>query len=256
MRLHESLAGVDNKVASGAFEPYVTIKQITTDTHTPTAEEYTQYQRDAYSQMNSTAEQMIGTDYYQNLSDLEKAKALAKIYEAVRDSVRCDTVDGNVAELDAAARIYNQEGADALIEYVMTGAYRNQIGASNSQANNAYIQEQLSSGNYAALEQDMATSQELTSAGFNENLTLKYNHAVQYIPSLTPTQFAETWNDIDGMIKPNGTVSQDEILAYLNQDPTSWNQADASMYWQAYLQNPSYQPYFNEEEGIWKKRKG
>ena len=256
MRLHESLEGVNNTVANGAFEPYVTIKQITTDTHTPTVEEYTQYQRDAYGQMNSVAEQMIGTDYYQNLSDLEKAKALAKIYEAVRDSVRCDTVDGNVADLDAAARIYSQEGADALIEYVMTAAYRNQIGANDSQANNAYIQEQLSSGNYAALEQDMATSQELTNYGFDDNLTFKYNHAVQYIPSLTPIQFAQTWNEIDGTINPNGTVSQDEILAYLNQDPTSWNQADASMYWQAYLQNPSYQPYFNEEEGIWKKRKG
>ena len=255
MRLHESLEGVDNTAANGAFEPYVTIKQITTDTHTPTVEEYTQYQRDAYGQMNSVAEQMIGTDYYQNLSDLAKAKALAKIYEAVRDSVRCDTVDGNVADLDAAARIYNQEGADALIEYVMTGQYLNQMGVSNSQSNREYVQNQLQSGNYEALNQNMETAQELSEAGFNENLTLKYEHATQYIPSLTPTEFAQTWNDIDGMIKPNGTVSQDEILAYLNQNPTSWNESDASMYWQAYLQNPTYQPYFDAEEGVWKKHK-
>ena len=255
MRLHESLEGVDNTVANGAFEPYVTIKQITTDTHTPTVEEYTQYQRDAYGQMNSVAEQMIGSDYYQNLSDLGKAKALAKVYEAVRDSVRCDTVDGNAADLDAAARIYNQEGADALIEYVMTGQYLNQMGVSNSQSNREYVQNQLQSGNYEALNQNMETAQELSEAGFNENLTLKYEHATQYIPSLTPTEFAQTWNDIDGMIKPNGTVSQDEILAYLNQNPTSWNESDATMYWQAYLQNPTYQPRFDEESGTWEKYK-
>ena len=255
MRLHESLEGVDNTAANGAFEPYVTIKQITTDTHTPTVEEYTQYQRDAYGQMNSVAEQMIGSDYYQNLSDLGKAKALAKVYEAVRDSVRCDTVDGNVADLDAAARIYNQEGADALIEYVMTGQYLNQMGVSNSQSNREYVQNQLQSGNYEALNQNMETAQELSEAGFNENLTLKYEHATQYIPSLTPTEFAQTWNDIDGMIKPNGTVSQDEILAYLNQNPTSWNESDATMYWQAYLQNPTYQPRFDEESGTWEKYK-
>lgn len=255
MRLHESLAGVDNTAANGAFEPYVTIKQITTDTHTPTLEEYTQYQREAYGQMNSVAEQMIGTDYYQNLSDLNKAKALAKIYEAVRDSVRCDTVDGSVADLDAAARIYNQEGADALIEYVITGQYLNQIGVNNSQSSREYVQQQLQSGNFEALNQDVATGQELADAGFSENLTFKYNHATQYIPSLTPTEFAETWNTLDGMIKPNGTVSQDEILAYLNQKPTSWNESDATMYWQAYLQNPTYQPYFDEESGTWKKHK-
>lgn len=257
MRLHESLEGVDNTAANGAFEPYVTIKQITTDTHTPTLEEYTQYQRDAYGQMNSVAEQMIGSDYYQNLSDLGKAKALAKVYEAVRDSVRCDTVDGNVADLDAAARIFNQEGADALIEYVMTGQYLNLIGVNSSQSSREYVQQQLQSGNFEALNQDVATGQELADAGFSENLTFKYNHAVQYIPSLTPTEFAETWNTMDGMINdPNGTVSQDEILAYLNQNPTSWNESDATMYWQAYLQNPTYQPYFDEESGTWKKHKG
>lgn len=255
MRLYDSLEGTDITAARGAFEPYVNVKQITTDDHTPTPEEYTRYQREAYGQMNSVAQTMIESDYYQNLTDLGKAKALAKIYEAVRDSVRCDTVDGNVADLDAAARIYNQEGADALIEYVMTGTYLNQMGLNNNQTNRDYILEQLESGNYDALEADMNTSQELSAAGFSENLTFKYNHAIQYIPSLTPTEFAETWNAIDSTISQNNTVSQDEILAYINQNPTSWNESDVNMYWQAFLQDPAYQPYFDAEEGIWKKQK-
>jgi hypothetical protein len=247
MRLFEETRSYD------AFQPQTGMDYLETNSHVPTQDEYTQFLSEANSAMNDTAQQMIDNDYYQNLSADSQGKALKKVYDAIRQAVRCDILGDNVDDLETAARIYATEGEEALINYVLTGTYLNQMGINNNQTTQSYVQQQLQSGDIESLNQSMEVAQDLASAGFNENLTFKYNHAVQYIPSLTPAEFGQTWNDMN--TNGNSSVSQDEILAYLNQNPTSWSESDVNMYWQAYLQDPTYQPYFNEEEGIWKKHK-
>ena len=250
MRLFESTG---NNVA---FEPSVSIGDLKVDDYVPTAEEYTQYQQAAYGNMNQAASELIGSDYYQTLTDGEKESMLADIYSAIKSVEKLNTLDGDKSNLNGAAQAYDEGGVDGLINYMIARNTMAQLGIQNNPTNREQILEVLNQGGTEAVQEMVDRSQELANAGIDSyNLQKKYDHATSYIPSLTPTQFVETWNQIDGMIKPNDSISQDEMLAYLNQSPESYNINQVLEYWNAYGDDWTYQPYWDEKDGVWKKHK-
>lgn len=250
MRLYDSTG---NNVA---FQPSAKISDLKVDDHVPTAEEYTQYQQAAYGNMNQAASELIGSDYYQTLTDGEKESMLADIYSAIKSVEKLNTLDGDKSNLNGAAQAYDEGGVDGLINYMIARNTMAQLGIQNNPTNREQILEVLNQGGTEAVQEMVDRSQELANAGIDSyNLQKKYDHATSYIPSLTPTQFVETWNQIDGMIKPNDSISQDEMLAYLNQSPESYNINQVLEYWNAYGDDWTYQPYWDEKNGVWKKHK-
>ena len=86
----------------------------------------------------------------------------------------------------------------------------------------------------------------------NEYTTKSYERAMSYIPQLEPQEYAATFNAINS--NPNTSLSQDEIIAYLNKIGAS--EADGMQIWKAYLSNPTDKtiPYITDD-GVWKTKR-
>ena len=248
MRLYQSTGNV------AAFQTAVEWKNLKLDGHEPTPEEFTRFQRNAYTAMNEIAGNFIDSDYYQSLNDGDKETALGEIYSAIISVESRNVIDADKSTLNGAAKAYDQGGEDGLIDYVIARNALAALGRTNNEKNREEILEVLEQSGTDGIQQMVNHSTELSEAGIDTyNLQKKYDHAVQTIPSLTPTQFMETWDEIDGMIKANDSVSQDEMLAYLNQNPSSYDLNEVLQYWNAYGDNWSMQPYWDEKDGVWKK---
>lgn len=242
MRLYESTN------SNQAFEPTVTISELKVDDHVPTAEEYTEYQRNAYGAMNEVASQVIESEYYNGLSDDDKVSMLADIYSAIKTVEKKNVLGLDTSGLTGADKAYFEGGTDGLIDYMTVRSVLSQMGMQNNASNREQVMNVLNQGGVDAVNQMVEESQELQAAGLNTNMQFKYEHATNYIPSLTPTQFANTWNEINA--DGNTTIKQQEILDYLNQDPQS-HVNDAMLYWQAYGSSDwSSIPVLNEN-GVW-----
>ena len=90
--------------------------------------------------------------------------------------------------------------------------------------------------------------------GFDVNLIKKYQHAADRLPSLNPTTFQQQFNAID--TSGNNSITQDEVIAYLNQNPTGYNEEDALRLWDAYLQNYKKIPVLDPNSGTWSAKAG
>jgi hypothetical protein len=231
MRLFESTG---NNIA---FQPGVTINDLKTEDHVPTPEEYTQYQQNAYGAMNEIASQVIASDYYQNLTDGDKEALLDSIYKAVKSVEKANILGTDKSGLSGAAKAYNEGGAEGLINYCTAKSVLTEMGMDNNVKNREYILETLNNGGTEAVNQILELSDELVNAGLTGSLTEQYayNHAVQYIPSLTPTQFAQQYTNLnyDGQ----SGITQKDILAYVNQNPTAYTDAQLQNFWDAYGQS-------------------
>lgn len=242
MRLYESTN------SNQAFEPTVTISELKVDDHVPTAEEYTEYQRNAYGAMNEVASQVIQSEYYNGLSDDDKVSMLADIYSAIKTVEKKNVLGLDTSGLTGADKAYYEGGTDGLIDYMTVRSVLSQMGMQNNASNREQVLNVLNQGGVDAVNQMVEESQELEAAGLNTNMQFKYEHATNYIPSLTPTQFANTWNEINA--DGNTTIKQQEILDYLNQNPQS-HVNDAMLYWQAYGSSDWASVPVLNEDGVW-----
>jgi len=229
-----------------AFQPGVSINDLKSEDHVPTAEEFTQYQQAAYGNMNQIATQVINSSYYQNLTDGEKETLLDSIYKAVKSVEKANILGTDKSNLSGAARAYNEGGAEGLINYATAKSVLTEMGMDNTEKNREYILETLNNGGTEAVNQILELSDELVNAGLTGSLTEQYayNHAAQYIPSLTPTQFATEYTNLnyDGQ----SGITQKDILAYVNQNPTAYTEEDMYRLWNAYGQSSwSKQPSWN-----------
>lgn len=232
-----------------AFEPTVSIGDLKTEDHVPTPEEFTAYQREAYGDMNRIAQEMIESDFYDGLSDGDKESVLAEIYSAVKSVAKANALDKDTDSLSGAAKAYAQGGDDALIEYVTARNALAAMGLSNSESNRDRVIETLQSGGAEAVQNMVTQSQELEAAGLNANMQFKYDHASQYIPSLSPTQFADTWNAVN--TDNNSSIKIDEVLAYLNKNPNQYNEQTAQQFWNAYYTGSSNKIPVLNSNGVW-----
>lgn len=229
-----------------AFQPGVSINELKSEDHVPTAEEFTQYQQNAYGAMNQIATQVINSSYYQNLTDGEKETLLDNIYKAVKSVEKANILGTDKSNLSGAAKAYDEGGAEGLINYATAKSVLSEMGMDNTVKNREYILETLNNGGTEAVNQILELSDELVNAGLTGSLTEQYayNHAAQYIPSLTPSQFATEYTNLnyDGQ----SGITQKDILAYVNQNPTAYTEEDMYRLWNAYGQsNWSKQPSWN-----------
>ena len=249
MRLFESTG---NNVA---FEPTVSIGDLRTDDHEPTPAEFTAYQQDAYGNMNRVATQMINSDFYAGLNDAEKESVLAEIYSAIKGAAKANAIGKDPESLTGATKAYNEGGADALLDYVMARNYLGAMGMSNNEKNRNAVLETMAQGGTEAVQEMVDQAQSFVDAGYSVNMQYKYDHATDYLPSLTPTQFVDDFKAMDS--NGNESLTQDEVIAFLNQNPGRYDNNTATQYWNAYGQsNWKKIPTLNEETGQWEAKAG
>lgn len=248
MRLFEETRSYD------AFQPKMERSYLETEDHTPTAEEFERFSRRANSAMNRIARDVIDSDYYQALNDDYKQKMLKNIYDAVRQGERVDILGLDPDSLSGAAKAYYEDGDEGLVNYLTAGSALNQMGMSNSESYRDKVLNTLETGGTEAVQQMINDSQDLISLGFNENMVFKYNHATDYIPSLTPEEFSDVWTAIDS--DGNSSIKQDEVIAFLNQNPNAYNNDSVMQYWNAFgASNWSKIPVLNPDTGLWEAKK-
>lgn len=375
MRLFDAIE--DKKTARVAFQPYLQISDITTDTHTPSREEFTQYQKDVYGAQNQIAQQFINSDVYNELSEEDKAKNLDKIYSAVRDATRCQYLGNSVSDLDTDAKIYANEGADGLMNYIratsvlnkfditnndnnreavlnalesqtlpqitntfetstgkastsidslMNGKYQTMLsslsdenmedlnksinsvidkvefnrainnnkewegaekayytggvnalaeymfpayvlknsGLDNNDKNREMVLSSYQSGGMNGVQQSLDAGKVFEDTTYGDGLSYKYHHAQHYLPSLSPSQFATVYEEVDQQNKGDSgfnSITQKEVIEYLNKNPGKYNSETAMQYWNAFDTNAGTErqwkaiPVLNSQTGKWEIKK-
>ena len=248
MRLYESIG--DNR----AFEPTVTMSELKVDDHVPTAQEFTEYQRAAYGAMNEAAQELFDTEAYENMTDEEKVNVLAQLYSSIKTVEKKNILDLDKDNLSGPEKAYDQDGVDGLIEYLTVKNYLSQMGMQNNEKNRQIVLDTLNEGGTEAVEQMVSDSQELS-----ESDVFRYNHATNYIPSLTPSEFSDLWTAINA--DGNTSIKQSEVIDYLNQNPEDFDAETALQYWRAFDQKAGHEgewskiPVLNESTGLWEAKK-
>jgi hypothetical protein len=256
MRLYDITGNVT------AFEPYLTKNDLKDDSgQLPDAATLREFQETAYTAMNQAATQMINSDFYAGLSDGEKETVLGELYSAIKSVEKANILGKDKDNLNGAAKAYNTSGAEGLLDYLTASSILRQTGMTNNEKNREHALEMLNNGGAEAVQAMYDQSQELADAGFDSNMQFKYEHAANYIPSLSPTQFADIWNAVN--TDNNTTIKQAEVIDYLNQNPSSYNDNTALQYWYAFDQHagdPNNQwksiPVLNPDTGLWEAKSG
>ena len=212
--------------SSSAYQPKIGINSLKTEDHTPTTEEYTEFLQITDSAMNQVASELIQSDYYAGLTDEQRVDTLNSIYTAVQ-SVEKARYLGTDKEFSGASKAYEDGGTQGLIDYFVAKNTLADMGVQNNPDNREVITEAMNNGTFDEMEQ----------LGFDFNSVKKYEHATNYIPSLTPAQFQNTWNAIntDG----NTSIKIDEVIDYLNRDPGAYTSETALQYWNAFYTGTS-----------------
>ena len=255
MRLYDVTGNVT------AFEPYLTKNDLKDDSgQLPDAATLRQFQETTYTAMNQAATQMINSDFYAGLSDGEKETVLGELYSAIKSVEKANILGKDKDNLNGAAKAYNTSGADGLLEYLTASSILRQTGMANNEKNREHVLETLNNGGADAVQAMYDQSQELADAGFDSNMQFKYEHAASYIPSLSPTQFADLWGTVN--TDNNSSIKQSEVIDYLNQNPSSYNDNTALQYWYAFDQHagdPQNQwksiPVLNPNTGLWEAKR-
>lgn len=344
MRLFD--ATQDNR----AFQSSVTRNELKVDDHIPTDQEFTEYQRNAYSAMNEAAQELIQSEEYSDMTDMQRVNMLAQLYSSIKSVEKLNTLDLDKSGLDGpekaydeggvdglldyligsdilrqfdisnnedareaalnlldthymsdipemveeykdtvasttdraisamdnyqnvfsglsaedrtaledeirsaiasvegrnalgrdlstlsgAAKAYAEGGIDALNEYVLARTALSQMGMANNASNREHVMETLNEGGEDAVQQLIQASQVF---GEDTNLTYKYDHATNYLPTLSPEQFQSTWNAINA--DGNTSIKIDELIDYLNRNPGAYDANTALQFWNAFYTGTS-----------------
>jgi len=244
-RLYES-TGIDvyPNVASGKVDDVRLSK-----------EDFTKYQQIYGKNTDDFFNAFMATPEYQSLDDQTKAEALDKIRYFARKIADYE-VGGKALESKTDQQLYKaykQNGASAIAEYYKNKAQADSLGLSvdtylKQQDEYAGGAAQYAADRDYAKQYDLNVSQYqkvLDQAGAQSQKVLNdlpaligmdmpkssyytYANAVNVIPSLTPEEFAQTYNAID--TNKENAMTQTEMLDFLNSNNLTEEQANTIWY--------------------------
>lgn len=155
------------------------------------------------------------------------------------------TVEANRAigydrEYTEAAKAYANGGVQGLVEYLYPATLLKQYGMDNNEKNRQGIMDAYNEGGASAVRSQLNAMQVFSGTAYGDGLNYRYNHATNYLPSLTPSQFASLYDTVDQQDKGTSgfnTITQQEVIDYLNRDPGAYNSETAMQYWNAFDQH-------------------
>jgi hypothetical protein len=211
----------------------------------------------------STQSAMMNLDknraLFSGMSEEDRTALTDSIESAIRSVEFRNAMGMDTSTLSGAAKAYAENGVEGLNDYVMSTAILSQMGVANNASYRDTVLETLNNEGTRAVQDMISNTQELATAGMPENMVFKYDHATNYIPTLSPTEFANVWNAMN--TDNNTSIKQSEIIDYLNQNPSSYNAETALQYWRAYDQHSGSDdqwkaiPVLNTSTGLWEAKK-
>ena len=179
----------------------------------------------------------------------EAQRELRKEINSIIKGVEFNSMVGIDANYDGARKAYAEGGVNGLAEYLFPATVLKNMGMDNSEKNRAMVMNAYNEGGADAVRQQIQAAQTFVSSPYGENLTYRYEHATNYLPSLNPSQFAQLYDAVDQQDKGTtgfNTITQQEVIDYLNQNPTAYDAGTALQYWNALDQHAG-------TEDAWKK---
>lgn len=181
-----------------------------------------------------------------NRGDLASAQKLADNEAKYQEALDKAGIDGS----KAARKVYEESGAAGLQKYAKYDTTLDKYGLSNTESNRAMLDKYGESGlkEHAAFD----------SLG-SEEAFKRYQHAKSSNSGLSASEYVSTVKKIDGTGDKgnvNGNISQDELIAYLNE--INATQDEANKLWNTYGQYYSEKPWAKIpklEGGVWKAKK-
>jgi len=240
-----------------AFQPKISLNYLKVDDHIPTTKEYTEFLQIADKAMNQAALDLMDSDYYDNLSSEQKVEALNGMYSTIQKVERANYLDLDT-EFTGADKAYAEGGEEGLINYIIAKSTLNEMGLQNNPANRDKVIQKMDEGGSGAVQEMVDQAKELEEAGLSTSMQFSYEHATKYMPSLSPSEFAITYNEIntDG----NTSIKQSEVIDYLNKNPDKYDSDTALQYWYAFDQKAGHDgqwkkiPVLDPETGLWKAK--
>jgi len=194
----------------------------------------------AWQQLN------IGGDIYNRYSGMtsflndEQYEDLANDMSSTIRTVEANRAIGYNREYTEAAKAYANGGVQGLVEYLYPATLLKQYGMDNNEKNRQGIMDAYNEGGANAVRSQLDAMQVFSGTAYGDGLNYRYNHATNYLPSLTPSQFASLYDTVDQQDKGTSgfnTITQQEVIDYLNRDPGAYNSETALQYWNAFDQH-------------------
>jgi hypothetical protein len=204
-----AINGMDSDEINDLIDDY-------TDKRDTAVEEVNDLLSSMYDGMSASDAKALRDDVYANIRSVELYQALGM----------------DTSNLDGAAKAYLNGGVEGVRDYYYAKNALNQMGMSNNPKNRENIINTLNEGGEEAVQQLISDSQALSQLGFDDNMTYRYNHATQYIPTLNPQSYYDLFKAIDTEDPEKESIKQSELLAYFNNNHLS--EEDAMNYWLAF----------------------
>ena len=235
---------------------------------TLTNKQHSDYQRTMGQRSYSYAESIMNDAEYKSLSDDDKVKILEKAYKLSNDITKEEMFDHVTTNDKTLKEIARTGDSKAVAKALINGVKANELGMSLSEYQKkedeqpggaqAYVQKKKEAvdsgfvnkssnadvkGYEKAISQAGDQSQKfvndlpmLQQTGLEKSAYYTYANAINVIPSLTPSEFAQTYNEIN--TNTSNAMTQKELLDYLNKyqfsDDPAEDERIANELWRAY----------------------
>jgi hypothetical protein len=232
-------------------------------------EKFTDYQKLYGSNTDTFYNGLVSSENYKNLDDAARVKALSEAKSISK--MIADYEVGGRALKDSEQKVYDiykKQGADGIVQYIndkqaaksLDMSYETYVKKEAEQPGGAqaYVQKKKEAVNSGfvnksgnadikgyekAMSQAGAQSQKfandlpmLQQTGLEKSAYYTYANAINVIPSLTPSEFAQTYNEIN--TNTSNAMTQKELLDYLNtyqfSDDPAEDERIANELWRAY----------------------
>lgn len=232
-------------------------------------EKFTDYQKLYGLNTDTFYNGLVSSENYKNLDDAARVKALSEAKSISK--MIADYEVGGKALKDSEQKVYDiykKQGADGIVQYIndkqaaksLDMSYETYIKKEAEQPGGAqaYVQKKEEAVNSGfvnksgnadvkgyekAMSQAGAQSQKfandlpmLQQTGLEKSAYYTYANAINVIPSLTPSEFAQTYNEIN--TNTSNAMTQKELLDYLNKyqfsDDPAEDERIANELWRAY----------------------
>lgn len=232
-------------------------------------EKFTDYQKLYGSNTDTFYNGLVSSENYKNLDDAARVKALSDAKSISK--MIADYEVGGRALKDSEQKVYDiykKQGANGIVQYIndkqaaksLDMSYETYVKKEAEQPGGAqdYVQKKEEavnsgfvnkSGNADVKGYEKAISQAgeqsqkfvndlpmLQQTGLEKSAYYTYANAINVIPSLTPSEFAQTYNEIN--TNTSNAMTQKELLDYLNKyqfsDDPAEDERIANELWRAY----------------------
>lgn len=248
-----------------------------------TNKQHSEYQRKMGQRSYSYAESLMNNEDFKKLADGDKVNLLAKAYKLSNELTK-EEMFNHVTDSDKNLKEVARNGkADDVAKYLLDNAKAKSLGMSMAQYQKAESNggaEKLVAEKQAAqdlgfvnkdgnvnldqyqkvIQKAGAQSEKLINdipslqqMGLEKSAYYAYANAINVVPSITPTEFAQTYNEIN--TSKEDKLTQKEMLAYINKYQFSENPDEdaqiVSELWKTYQDGTWKKVPYLKKDGTW-----